>query len=93
MDHWKQLFPEKILDVNYEDVVTNTEEQLRRALSFCGIPWDDRCLQENQKQHVSPTASKWQARQPVYKTSVQRWRKYEKHLGPLLEILEPVLDD
>lgn len=89
MEHWKKIFPEKILDVNYEDVVNDTEQQIRRVIEFCELPWDERCLEEGQKQHVSNTASKWQARQPVYKTSVQRWKNYEKHLGPLLEILAP----
>jgi hypothetical protein len=93
MAHWKRLFPEKILDVNYEDVVADPEQQLRRVVDFCALPWDDSCLDDSQKKHVAPTASIWQARQPVYRTSVKRWRKYEKHLGPLLEVLSPVLDE
>lgn len=92
MDHWMQLFPDKILDVNYEDLVADSEGQLRHITEFCGLPWDDACLDDG-GQHVTRTASIWQARQPIYKTSVRRWRKYEKHLGPLLEVLAPVLED
>lgn len=93
MEHWQQLFPDKVLDVSYEDVVTNTDEQIRRIIDFCDLPWDDDCLDEKQNQHTIRTASTWQARQPVYKTSVHRWKKYEKHLEPLLEVLAPVLDN
>ena len=93
MEHWQALFPDKILDVNYEDVVVDTEGQIRRIIEFCDLPWDDGCLDENQsqQQNTTRTASIWQVRQPVYQSSVRRWQKYEKHLGPMLEVLEPYL--
>jgi tetratricopeptide (TPR) repeat protein len=93
MEYWKQLFPEKILNVNYENLVMDSEQQLRRVIGFCDLPWDDCCLLEEKSQHVSATASKWQARQPIYQSSVRRWQKYQKYLGPLLKVLEPVLDE
>jgi tetratricopeptide (TPR) repeat protein len=92
MEHWKRLYPGKILDVKYEDVVMDSEQQLRKVIGFCDLTWDDRCLDDDQKQTVSATASKWQARQAIYQSSVKRWRNYQKHLGPLLEVLTPVLD-
>jgi len=93
MDHWKNLFPDKILNVAYEDVVADSEQAQRRMIEFCDLPWDDRCLQQPGKDAKIRTASAWQARQPVYRSSVQRWRHYEKHLAPLLEALKPVLDE
>jgi len=93
MEHWQQLFPDKILDVSYENVVVDTEGQTRRIIEFCDLPWDDGCLNEKPDRHqnITRTASIWQARQPVYQSSVHRWRNYEKHLGTLLEVLAPVL--
>lgn len=91
MDHWHQLYPEQICDVSYEDLVADSEKEMRRLIDFCDLPWDERCLRENGSELKIRTASVWQARQPVYRTSVQRWRQYEKHLSPLLEALQPVL--
>jgi hypothetical protein len=91
MDHWQSLFPGQILNVAYEDVVADSEQALRQMIDYCGLPWDDRCLQAPDKDFKIRTASVWQARQPVYRSSVERWRHYEKYLGPLLEALQPVL--
>lgn len=91
MDYWESLYPDRILRVAYEDVVADTEQSLRRMIDYCDLPWDDRCLNTPAKDVKIRTASVWQARQPVYDSSVQRWRHYQKHLGPLLEALKPVL--
>jgi len=91
MAHWQELFPDKILTVAYEDMVVDAEQTLRQMIQFCDLPWDDACLQMSGKSFKIRTASAWQARQPVYRSSVQRWRHYEKHLGPLLQALQPVL--
>ena len=88
MDHWRAVLPAgTMLDVRYEDVVDNLEEQARRLLEFCGLPWDERCLDFHQTDRPVNTASGLQVRRPIYRTSLQRWRRYEAHLGPLFSAL------
>jgi hypothetical protein len=93
MAHWQALFPERIFQAYYEQMVRDTEGELRRLLAFCDLPWDDQCLDEPGSGYQIRTGSIWQARQPIYDSSMQRWRKYERHLGPLLEVLAPVLEE
>jgi hypothetical protein len=85
MDHWQRLFPESIREIRYEESVEDLEKQARGIIAFLGLEWSDSCLNFQQTERAVMTASKWQVRQPVYKTSVQRWRRYEKHLKPLIE--------
>jgi hypothetical protein len=85
MEHWKRLFPESIREIRYEESVEDLEGQARSIIAFLGLEWSDSCLNFQQTERSVMTASKWQVRQPVYKTSVQRWRRYEKHLKPLIE--------
>jgi hypothetical protein len=88
MAHWHRILPPgRILDVTYEDVVADLEGQARRILSHCGLPWDDRCLAFHKTERQVRTASVTQVRQPIYKSSVSRWRAYEEFLGPLLKEL------
>lgn len=88
MAHWHRVLPPgTILDVRYEDVVAELEGQARRLLDHCGLAWDPRCLAFNESARPIRTASATQVRQPVYSHSVERWRKYEKSLGPLLKEL------
>lgn len=93
MEHWHNLFPGKILNVAYEEVVMDAEQAQRRMVDFCGLDWDDRCLQMPGKDVTVRTASAWQVRQPIYHSSIQRWRQYERYLGPLLKALQPVLEE
>jgi tetratricopeptide (TPR) repeat protein len=88
MNHWKQVLDLPILDVQYEQLVDDAEGQARRMIEFIGLPWDERCLEFHKTRRSVATASTEQVRQPMYRTSVQRWRNYEKHLGPLREALE-----
>ena len=89
MAHWHQVLPPgTILDVCYEDVVTDLEGQARRLLDHCGVPFDPRCLAFNESARPVRTASAAQVRQPIYKHSVERWRNYERWLGPLLRELD-----
>ncbi len=89
MAHWRQVIPaDLLLEVDYEDVVADQEAQTRRMLDFCGLPWDDACLAFQQNKRAVRTASSWQVRQPLYKSSVARWKRYEAHVGPLLGLLE-----
>lgn len=88
MAHWRAVLPEaSFLDVQYEDTVRDLEGAARRILAHCGLAWDPRCLEfQDNRRHVR-TISITQVRQPLYTSSVERWRNYEKHLGPLLDAL------
>ncbi len=89
MRHWHEVLPAgTILDLRYEDMVTDTEGQARRVLEHVGLPWDDACLEFHNNKRRVKTASLAQVRKPIYKTSVARWKHYEKHLGPLLNLVE-----
>jgi hypothetical protein len=85
--HWKKVLSVPVLDVRYEDVVFDTEEQVRRMLEFLDLPWDERCLRFYENPRRVTTASEDQVRRPVYATSVGRWKNYERHLPQLLAAL------
>ncbi|HEY6459022.1 MAG TPA: sulfotransferase, partial [Polyangiaceae bacterium] len=90
MAHWRAVVPaERFLDVDYETATAAPEDAARRLVQFCGLPWDDACLRPEQNAESVKTASRWQARQPVYRTSVERWRRYEPWIGELKELLSP----
>jgi tetratricopeptide (TPR) repeat protein len=85
---WKKMLPPgKILEVRYEDMVGDTESQARRLIDHVGLQWDDACLRFYENDRPVGTASAAQVRKPIYQSSVNRWRKYESYLGPLLEEL------
>jgi tetratricopeptide (TPR) repeat protein len=85
MQHWHQLFPGEILEINYEDVVEDTEAMARKMLDYIGVDWEPQVLNFNALDRPVKTASVWQVRQPIYKTSKARWMHYEKHLAPLIQ--------
>ncbi|MBU0621635.1 MAG: tetratricopeptide repeat protein [Gammaproteobacteria bacterium] len=88
MDHWRKVLPRgAFLDIVYEDIVADQEGQARRLLDYCGLEWDAACLDFHKTKRQVRTASVTQVRQPIYTSSVERWRKYEKFLGPLLDEL------
>jgi hypothetical protein len=90
MAHWRSVLPAgAMLDFCYEGTVERFEEQARRLVEFCGLPWDERCLNFHETSRRVATASNVQVRRPLYRTSVERWRRYEAQLGPLLAELEP----
>lgn len=87
MDHWKMALPASAMtEVSYEDLVASPEMESRRLIEFCGLSWDERCLEFYKNARTVRTASQWQVRQPIYQTSKERWRNYEKWIGPLLEL-------
>ncbi|MDH3373931.1 MAG: sulfotransferase [Gammaproteobacteria bacterium] len=92
MDHWHEVLPGRVLTVQYEDVVTDFESQVRRLLEYCELPWEDACLRYHETERPVRTASSEQVRQPVYTKSVHFWRNHEKNLGELIEVLSPILD-
>ncbi len=88
MEHWRNVLPaDAFLDVQYEQLVTDKEAQTRRLIEYCGLEWNDACLESHKTERSIKTASITQVRQPVYTSSVERWRPYEKHLQPLFEVL------
>ncbi|MFA6119954.1 MAG: sulfotransferase [Sideroxydans sp.] len=88
MDHWRQVLPAgAFYDVQYENIVADQEGEARKLLEYCGLEWDAACLDFHKTKRQVRTASVTQVRQPIYTTSVERWRSYEKFLGPLLEQL------
>jgi len=87
MSHWHQVFPGRILDINYEDTIADPEYWSRKLIEHVGLEWNDACLAPHKLERTVKTASQWQVRQPIYKTSVQRWKNYETHLGPLKDAL------
>jgi hypothetical protein len=88
MEHWRSVLPDgAFLDAQYEDIVADQETQARRMIAFCGLDWNDACIDFHKNKRSILTASVTQVRQPIYKSSVERWRHYEKFLGPLLDAL------
>ncbi len=93
MAHWRELLPEElILDLPYEGLVAEQEKWSRKMLEFIGLPWDPRCLEFERTHRTVITASKWQVRQKITASSVERWRNYQKFIGPLRTLLEPDTD-
>jgi hypothetical protein len=87
MAHWRQVLPAgSMLEVQYEELVSDQDRVTREMISFCGLPWDDACLKPEENERSVKTPSVWQVRQPMYKTSVERWRKYEAWLGAFAEL-------
>lgn len=85
MSFWRSVLPGgAMIDVRYEDLVADLEDQSRRLVEYCGLDWDPRCLDFHRNSRSVRTASFAQVRQPLYTTSVGRWRAYEAFLGPLL---------
>ncbi len=88
MDYWKAVLPIPIFELRYEDLVSDQERTSRAMLEFCGLPWDDRCLEFHKTERTILTASNVQARRPIYRDSVERWRRFEKHLDALRAALD-----
>jgi tetratricopeptide (TPR) repeat protein len=90
MAHWQEVLPGRVVDVVHEDVVTDPDAKIRWLVEdACKLKWDDNCLRFHQTKRAVRTASVAQVRQPIFRSSLQRWRKYAGHLGPLLEALGP----
>jgi tetratricopeptide (TPR) repeat protein len=87
-DHWRSVLPaDRFIEVDYEELTGAPEPVIRRIIAACGLAWHDACLRPESNPRAVNTPSKWQARQPIYRTSVARWRRYEAWLGPLRELV------
>lgn len=86
--HWQENLPIDIYTMNYEKLVNNFEQQARELIDYVELPWDDNCLAFYRQKTQMMTASHWQVQQPIYQSSVGRWRHYEQHLACLQRILQ-----
>ena len=93
MDHWHDVLPGKVLDVQYEEVVADLEGQVRRILGHCNLDFEESCLRFHETSRSVQSASSEQVRRPIYSSAVNTWRHYEPHLGALIEVLEPLLKE
>jgi hypothetical protein len=88
MEHWRAVIPQGVmLEVQYEELVADTEGEARRIIAHCGLEWDARCLAFHQTERPVRTASALQVRRPIYTSSIGRWRPDQDVLQPLLTAL------
>ena len=91
MKYWHSVMPNEIHDLDYAEMINDQENTTRRLLNFCQLDWEEECLKFYETKRSINTASSEQVRQPIYKGALNSWRLYEEHIGPLIEILEPIL--
>lgn len=89
MDHWHKVIPDRFIEMNYEDLVANQEQESKRLIEYIGLDWDEDCLQFFESDRIVRTASITQVRQPIYKKSVARWEPYKEHISKLFDHIEP----
>ncbi|MGH7119615.1 MAG: sulfotransferase family protein, partial [Acetobacteraceae bacterium] len=90
MAHWRAVLPaERFTEIDYETLIADPEPAIRSLIAFCKLDWNDACLAPQRNRRPVTTASVWQARQPIYARSVDRWRHYEPWLDELRELLSP----
>ena len=87
MDHWKSVLADGFYSLDYQALVKNQEEETRKLLDYCELPWDDACLNFHTTKRKVRTASNAQVRQPIYRDSVKLWQRYGDKLKPLYERL------
>jgi hypothetical protein len=92
MDHWDAVLRDRVHRVQYEEMVADSEGQIRRLLDYCGLEFEEQCLRFYETERAVRTPSSEQVRQPIYKEGLEQWRHYEKHLEPLKKALGPILD-
>ncbi|MEZ2332717.1 sulfotransferase [Mesorhizobium sp. RCC_202] len=92
MRHWETVLPGRIFENRYEDLVADQEGQSRRLMEHIGMGWDDACLRFFDKTGAVRTLSRWQVRQPIYRSSLKRWKNYGTRLQPLVDALGDLAD-
>jgi tetratricopeptide (TPR) repeat protein len=89
INHWRSVLPvDRFIEVDYEELTREPEPVIRRIIAACGLVWHDACLRPECNPRAVKTPSKWQTRQPIYRTSVARWRRYEPWLGHLRTLVD-----
>ena len=91
--HWHKVMPGKVLDVHYEETVTDLDSQVRRILDHCGLPFEENCVRFHETKRAVNTASSEQVRLPIYTGALGKWRRYEKHLDLWTKQLGYIIDD
>lgn len=91
MSHWDEVLPGKVLRVKYENVIENTEFEVRRLLEYCGLPFEEQCLSFHNTERAVRTASSEQVRQPIYTGAVEQWRNFEGNLTEMKSLLTPLI--
>ncbi len=91
MQHWDDVLPGRVLRVQHEDVILDLETQVRRILDYCGLPFEQACVDFHENKRAVRTPSSEQVRQPIYTSGMDQWRNYEEHLEPLKTVLQLVL--
>jgi tetratricopeptide (TPR) repeat protein len=88
-DHWRSVLPaDRLIEVEYEELTRAPEPVIRRIVAACGLAWNEACLRPECNPRAVKTPSKWQTRQPIYRTSIARWQRYEPWLGPLRALVD-----
>jgi tetratricopeptide (TPR) repeat protein len=87
MDHWRKAFPGQFYEIQYESLIDDTETEIRKLLAYCQLDFHADCLNFHENDRVVQTASSQQVKQPIYRSSVDAWRRYEKYLDPLIEAI------
>lgn len=93
MEHWKRALNVPIFDICYEQLLDEPEKHVREMLKYCELDWESGCLEFYKNKRLVSTASHAEVKQPLYKTSKQRWKHYEKHLKPLIRELSDIIED
>jgi len=89
MEHWREVLPGRVIDVDHEALVAEPERRIRWLVGACGLSWTDAALRFHEAAGPVRTASSGQVRQPIFTTSVARWRRYQAELAPLFAALGP----
>jgi tetratricopeptide (TPR) repeat protein len=89
MAYWDEVLPGRVRHVQHEAVLSDPEAEIRALLAKCDLAWDDACLRFHESSRPVRTASSSQVRRPLFKTSMARWKPYERHLAPLFDALGP----
>lgn len=92
MRHWRKCYKGRFVEIKYEDVISQTERSSKLLMKYIGLPWEEACLDFTNNDRPISTASKLQARSPIYSSSVNRWKNYEKHIQPLIKRLKRNLE-
>lgn len=87
MAHWNAVLPERVFELQYEDMIDEPESAMRQLVAFCDLPWEDGCLRFTENDRAVRTPSNWQVRQEIYHSSANRWKNYDKHLTGLKDLL------
>mgnify|MGYP005685095959 FL=1 len=90
MNHWHNVFEKDIFTVHYDNVINNTEETIRELIDYCELPFEKECLEFYKSSRPVKTPSAEQVRQPIYKSGLNYWKNYEKHLIPLKKIIDEI---